>query len=406
MLTRTFDADVRVFFCPQFRYPVTDSQRPAYTPRGARRGRLTFYDEVHSKVYTVAERFPLQSGAVLERPQLVYETWGTLNAARDNAVLICHAFTGSSHAASHHPDDGEGWWETMFGPGCAFDPDRWFIICANVLGGCYGSTGPVSPDPQTGRPYGAKFPVLTIGDMVEAQHRLVRHLGVERLRGVIGGSMGGMQALLYSARYPDFVSACLPIAAADRLSPDGIAYHAVGRKAIMTDPGWNEGNYDPLDPPRTGLTIARQLAHITYLNHEAMERKFERHRAGEGGVGYGWAPEFEVERYLDHQGEIFADRFDPNSYLYLSRAMDYFDLGETEPLEEVLARIRARLLVVSYLTDGFFPLDDMRRLVRALKRAGVDTTSVELPSPNGHDTFLTDTDVIGPLVRDFLRNTP
>jgi homoserine O-acetyltransferase/O-succinyltransferase len=382
------------------------TSNPKYVPRGPASGKAIFYDPEHSQLFTLGEDFVLQSGQRLPQPQLVYETYGALNAAHDNAVLICHAFTGSAHAASHGPGNGPGWWEAMFGPGQAFDPDVDFIICANVLGGCYGSTGPLSPDPHTGKAYGARFPVITIGDMVDAQLRLVQSLGIERLRAVVGGSMGGMQALLWPLRYPDRVAAAIPIAAADRLSPDGIAYHAVGRAAIMNDPGWLGGDYDPQDPPRAGVAIARQLAHITYLNHEAMERKFGRLRPGGADVGFTWNAEFEVEHYLAHQGEAFATRFDPNCYLYLSRAMDYFDMGENEPLEEVFERIRARVFAINYLTDGLFPIEDARRTVRALKRAGVDTTSVELPSPNGHDTFLIETEVISPMIRAFIDHTP
>jgi homoserine O-acetyltransferase len=376
---------------------------PSYTPRGARRGEAVYYDPQSVRIFTVHDPFRLDSGAVLPEFALAYETYGELNAAKDNAILICHAFTGSSHAASHPGQDGYGWWQEMFGEGRAFDPTKHFIICSNVLGSCYGSTGPLSPDPATGKPYGARFPVVTIGDMAAAQRKLVHSFGISRLRAVIGGSMGGMQALLYGARYSAEVAACIPIACAASLSPDGIAYHAVGRRAIVVDPEWNNGDYDPENPPTRGLAIARQLAHITYLNHEAMERKFERHVAEGKPLAYNFEPEFEVERYLDYQGTSFVQRFDPNSYLYLSKAMDYFDLGAEEPLEEVLGRIQSRVLFVSYLTDGLFPIEDARLTVRALKRAGVNTTSVELPSPNGHDSFLTEIDVLSPMVRDFLR---
>jgi homoserine O-acetyltransferase/O-succinyltransferase len=382
------------------------TERPIYTPRGATRGDATFYDAAHVRFHDLPGDFTLQSGARLPSAVLAYETYGELNRARDNAVLICHAFTGSSHAASHGDGDGYGWWESMFGDGRAFDTAEHFVICANVLGGCYGSTGPLSRDTATGSRYGARFPVLTIGDMVEAQVDLIAGLGIERLRAVIGGSMGGMQALELAIRHPEKVAACIPIACADRLSPDGIAYHHVGRWAIMADPAWRGGDYPPESPPLTGLAIARQLAHITYLNHEAMERKFARETIGNRGFGFSFDAEFEVEGYLRHQGEVFVERFDPNSYLYLSRAMDYFDLGADAPLEDTLGRIQARVLAVNYLTDGLFPIEDARRMLRALKRAGVDTTSVELPSPNGHDTFLIETDVLAPMVRDFIQHAP
>lgn len=377
--------------------------RPAYEPRGARRGDAVYYDPDHVRFFDVGD-LRLDSGVILPRTLLAYETYGTLNAAKDNAVLICHAFTGSSHAAAHPSDAGFGWWEGMFGQGRAFDPERHFIICANVIGSCYGSTGPLSPKPDGKGAYGASFPVVTIDDMVRAQLALVDALGIGRLRAVIGGSMGGMQALAFGVRYPERVAGCIPIACAASLSPDGIAFHAVGRKAIMDDPAWKAGNYDPDHPPEHGLAIARQLAHITYLNHESMQRKFDRRTGDKGGIHFSFEAEFDVENYLVHQGEVFVQRFDPNSYLYLSRAMDYFDLGNAEPLEESFARITGRVLYVSYVTDGLFPIEDSRATARAMKRAGIDTTSIELPSPNGHDSFLTETDVLSPIVRDFIEH--
>lgn len=380
------------------------NERPSYEPRGTRRGDAVYYDGDHVKVFRSDAPFKLESGVELPRVEIAYETYGTLNAAKDNAVLICHAFTGSSHPASHNPGEGFGWWEGMFGPGRAFDPAERYIICSNVIGSCYGSTGPRSTPPGESRAYGARFPVVTIGDMVAAQKLLIDALGIGRLRAVIGGSMGGMQAFHWGIRYPDRVRGCIPIAAAAALSPDGVAYHAVGRKAIMDDPEWRGGDYDPENPPLHGLAIARQLAHITYLNHEAMQRKFDRRVVDGTPLGYGFDAEFEVENYLRYQGDTFVQRFDPNAYLYLSRAMDYYDLGSSEPLEEVFAKIRARVFFVSYSTDGLFPVEDSRLTVRALKRAGVDTTAVELPSPNGHDSFLTETEALSPLVRDFIEH--
>ncbi len=382
------------------------ANQPGYTPRGSTRGAATYYDAEHTRTFRFDTPFRLQSGAVLPRFELAYETYGELSATGDNAILICHAFTGSAHAAGHGEGDGYGWWEGMVGPGRAFDPQKHFIICSNVLGGCYGSTGPLSLEPGKDRHYGARFPVVTIEDMVDAQKLLLDSLGVSRLRSVVGGSMGGMQALSWAIRYPDAVAGCIPIGCAASLSPYGIAYHSVGRRAVMDDPEWNGGDYDPENPPLRGLMIARQLAHIIYLNHEAMQRKFERRVAGGNPVSFTFQPEFEVESYLAHQGETFVQRFDPNSYLYLSRAMDYFDLGAEQPLEELCSRIKARVFSISYEDDGQFPIEDARALVRALRRSGVDTTSLELPSPNGHDTFLTDTATLVPLVRDFIEHTP
>lgn len=375
-----------------------------YEPRGARRGDAVYYDSKNVRFLKDDVPLVLDSGAQLPGLEVAYETYGHLNEAKDNAVLICHAFTGSAHPARHGAEGGYGWWDGMFGANQAFDLDKLFVICTNVLGSCYGTTGPRSINPETGKPWGATFPVVTIGDMVESQKRVVDALGIDKLRAVVGGSMGGMLALMWIIRYPDRVAASIPIACADSLSPDGIAFHFIGRESIVNDKGWNGGCYDQENPPQEGLAVARQLAHISYLNHEAMERKFQRKVIGADGLQFKLDAEFEVEGYLKHQGSIFIERFDPNSYLYLSRAMDYFDLAHLGPLEELLAGYPGKIMSVSYLTDGLFPIEDARRMVRAMKRAGVNLTSVELPSPNGHDSFLTETDELSPLVRDFLEH--
>ncbi|MEM1061672.1 MAG: homoserine O-acetyltransferase, partial [Planctomycetota bacterium] len=339
-----------------------------------------------------------------------YETYGTLSPERDNAVFVCHALTGDAHAAGRYAeaDRKPGWWDGFIGPGRGLDTDELFVICANVLGGCRGTTGPGSTDPETGEPFGLTLPFLTIGDMVEVHVALARHLGIDRLLGVIGGSLGGMQVLEWVARHPEMVGAAVCLATAGKLSAQGIAFNAVGRRAVTVDPNFADGRYTPETPPATGLALARMIAHITYLSEASIELKFGRKLQDGDAFGYRLRDEteFQVESYLNYQGRRFVERFDANSYLYLTRAMDYFDLAaEHGSLEHALGRTDARFLVASYTTDWLFPTEQSRELVRALLATGRDVSFLEFDSPYGHDAFLIEQElprlasVVGPFLR-------
>lgn len=337
----------------------------------------------------------LDCGAVVAPLDVAYRTYGTLNAARSNAVLVCHALTGDQYLAERHPLTGKpGWWEAIVGPGKPIDTSRFFVICANVLGGCMGSTGPRAPmtdsDGNT-RPWGIDFPNITIRDMVRAQEKLVRHLGIERLLAVVGGSMGGMQALEWAATFPGMVHACAPIATAAHHSAQNIAFHEVGRAAIHSDPDWRGGRYWAEEGliPAKGLSVARMVAHITYLSEEALARKFGRRLRGASALTF-LEDVFEVESYLRHQGSTFVHRFDANSYLTITRAMDYFDLA-AESGGELAAAFRGtptRFFVASFSSDWLFPTSESRALVRALNAAAANVSFVEIKSDKGHDAFL------------------
>ena len=352
---------------------------------------------------------PLDCGRVLEGAQIAYRTWGRLDAARSNAVLICHALTGDQHVAGMHPASGKpGWWSLMVGPGKAIDPAEHFIICSNVIGGCMGSTGPASTDPATGRPYGLSFPVISIGDMVRAQAALLDVLGIARLRAVVGGSMGGMQALQWAAAHPERIGACVAIATASRHTAQNIAFHEVGRQAVMADPDWRGGGYlDAGLRPEKGLAVARMAAHITYLSEAALQRKFGRElqKGAESGLSWGFDADFQVESYLRHQGSAFVDRFDANAYLYITRAMDYFDLASA--CDGVLANSfkyarHVRFCLASFTSDWLYPTTESRAVVRALNAAGAHASFVEIESDKGHDAFLLDEPVLHEVVRGFM----
>jgi homoserine O-acetyltransferase len=357
-------------------------------------------------------RFPadavlrLDSGARIEGLEVAYKTYGQLNADRSNAVLICHALTGDQHVASPHPMTGKpGWWDKMVGPGLPLDPARHFIICSNVVGGCMGTTGPASTNPATGAPYGLAFPVITIPDMVRAQAMLVEALGVEKLFAVVGGSMGGMQVLQWAADYPDRLFAAVCIAAAPRHSAQNIAFHEVGRQAIMADPEWRGGDYASLGGrPEKGLAVARMAAHITYLSEPALQRKFGRELQRDG-LSWGFDADFQVESYLRHQGASFVDRFDANSYLYITRALDYFDLAAAHGgvLAQAFTRARhVRFCVFSFTSDWLYPTDESRAIVRALNAAGARTSFVEIDTDKGHDAFFLEEPVLREALRGFL----
>ena len=335
---------------------------------------------------------PLDSGVALDGVDVAYQTYGTLNAARSNAVLVCHALTGDQFLAQPHPITGKpGWWDNLVGPGKIVDTRRFFVICANVLGGCMGSTGPMQTNPATGEPYGVSFPVITVGDMVRAQVRLIDHLGIDVLFCVIGGSMGGMQVLEWAARYPSRVRNAIPIATAARHSAQNIAFHEVGRQAIMADPDWSGGDYLRMDKrPTRGLSVARMAAHITYLSEQALHRKFGRNLQDRATVTYGFEADFQVESYLRHQGISFVDRFDANSYLYITRAMDYFDLAAEYggTLAAAFVDSPVRFCVISFTSDWLFPTAESRQIVRALNAVAANVSFVEIESDKGHDAFL------------------
>jgi homoserine O-acetyltransferase/O-succinyltransferase len=336
----------------------------------------------------------MDSGASLAPLTIAYQTYGALNAAKSNALLICHALSGDQHVANPHPLTGRpGWWDTMVGPGRPFDTDRLFVICSNVIGGCMGSTGPASLNPRTGEPYGLDFPIVTIADMVRAQALLIDHLGIDTLLCVAGGSMGGMQVLQWAATYPDRVFAALPIATAARHSSQNIAFHEVGRQAIMADPDWRGGRYLVEGTrPGKGLAVARMAAHITYLSDSALHRKFGRNLQDRAARTFSFDADFQVESYLRHQGAIFVERFDPNSYLYMTRAMDYFDLAADYggSIASAFKGSRARFCVVSFTSDWLFPTSDSRPIVRALNAGGASVSFVEIETDRGHDAFLLD----------------
>ena len=348
----------------------------------------------------------LESGRRFGPITVRYETYGSLNDDRSNAILLLHAFSGDAHAAGRHaPEDRHpGWWDTMVGPGRAFDTDRYFVICSNVLGGCQGTTGPGSIDPATGRPYGLSFPVITIEDMVNVQYRLVRHLGIERLLAVAGGSMGGMQALQWAVSYPESVAGAIVLASTARLSAQGIAFNAVGRNAITSDERWNGGDYYGGEPPARGLAIARMVGHITYLSDASMHEKFGRRLQRRDEFGFDFSDQFEVESYLEYKGGSFVDRFDANTYLYLSKAIDYFDLGgKYGSLEEAFRNTTSKFLVVSFTSDWLYPSYQSKEIVVALMRRGKDVSYTELDCPYGHDSFLLETERQRPLISSFLR---
>ena len=354
----------------------------------------------------------LDGGALLSPVEIAYETYGTLNADASNAVLICHALTGDQHVASPHPVTGKpGWWARMVGPGKPFDPARHFIVCANVLGSCMGSSGPATIDPATSAPWGMAFPVITIRDMVRAQALLLDHLGIAVLQAVVGGSMGGMQALSWPATFPERVRAAVVIASTARHTAQNIAFHEVGRQAVMADPKWRGGAYYDLgDPPAAGLAVARMAAHITYLSEAGLTEKFGRRLQArpdrpDGAISFGFDADFQIESYLRHQGISFVDRFDANSYLYITRAMDYFDLGGEHGghLANAFRATKARFCLVSFDTDWLYPTAQSRAVVHALNAAGAPVSFVELSSPYGHDAFLLDAPEMNRVVDGFLR---
>lgn len=375
-------------------------------PKLARAAMPTFTETTFT-VETQTATFPslmLDCGITLLDVDVAYETYGTLNASRTNAILVLHAFSGDAHAAGIHRDSGQpGWWASMIGPGLAFDTDRYFIISSNVLGGCRGTTGPISFDPATGDRYAMRFPVITIGDMVRLQKELIDHLGIERLLAVAGGSMGGMQALEWTVAFPDRVAAAIPIAATSRHSAQQIAFNEVGRQAIMADPDWNEGNYYDAKPPARGLAIARMVGHITYMSDASMREKFGRRLRDRDAFGFDFSADFEVESYLRYRGSQFVNRFDANSYLYITKAMDYFDLAAGRGgLASAFERTSARFLVLSFTSDWLYPTYQSLETLSALRSRNIDAAFCELTSTYGHDAFLLEAKEQSDMISGFL----
>jgi homoserine O-acetyltransferase len=363
---------------------------------------------VTPKSIQIDEAVRLESGQSFGPVTVTYETYGELNEARSNAVLIAHAFSGDAHAAGVHSaeDSHPGWWDHMIGPGKAFDTRKYFVICSNVLGGCQGTTGPGSIDPATGKPYALSFPVVTIEDMVRVQARVLDSLGIERLLAVAGGSMGGMQAIEWAVAYPERVRSVIVLAATARLSAQAIAFNAVGRNAVMSDPRWNGGNYYGGEQPARGLAIARMVGHITYLSDQSMGMKFGRKLQEREQYGFDFADQFAVESYLEYQGDKFVDRFDANSFIYLTKAIDYYDLaGRFGSLEAAFRNTQARFLVISFSSDWLYPSYQSKEMVFALTKEGKDVSYTELSSPYGHDSFLLESARQTPLISAFLEHS-
>ena len=359
-----------------------------------------------ARAVTLPGPLMLDGGGSLAPLEIAYETYGTLNEDCSNAILICHALTMDQYVASEHPLTGKpGWWTSMVGPGKPIDTDRYFVICTNVLGSCMGSAGPASAA-EDGQPYAMRFPVITIRDMVRAQAMLVDHLGLEALEAVSGGSMGGMQVLQWAACYPDRVRSAVAIATAARHSAQNIAFHEVGRQAIMADPNWRGGDYySDGEQPTKGLSVARMAAHITYLSEEGLTEKFGRRLQARDAKSFGFDADFQIESYLRHQGISFVDRFDANSYLYITRAMDYFDLAEEHGglLANAFAGSNTRFCVISFDSDWLYPTNEAKMIVRALNAGGAEVSFVELSSPFGHDAFLLDTPGMNDVIDGFLK---
>jgi homoserine O-acetyltransferase len=360
---------------------------------------------VQPQYMTWEEPLVLDSGETLAPVTLAYETYGELSPARDNAILLLHAFSGDAHAAGrqHVTDRKPGWWDDMVGPGRPFDTNRYFVICSNVIGGCQGSTGPMSINPETGEPYGTDFPVVTIADMVRAQARLLDGLGIDTLHAVAGGSMGGFQALEWATAYPQRVRNTILLATTARSSAQTVAWNAIGRRAIMSDPNWRRGHYYGAEPPLHGLATARKIGHITYLSEPSLEDRFGRDFQESSGPRFSLEQEFEIESYLEYQGDSFVQRFDANSYLYISKAMDYWDLpARYGSLEAALARSTARFLLLSFSSDWLYPTAESQAIADTLRNLERDVTHIDLPSNAGHDAFLVEHAAQSPIIEEFL----
>jgi homoserine O-acetyltransferase len=361
---------------------------------------------VETKFFTFCEppqEFVLKNGGKLGPLTLAYETYGQLNSERSNAVLILHALTGDAHAAGFHEGDTKpGWWDNMIGPGKAFDTNKYFVICSNVLGGCRGSTGPSSINPKTGKEYGLDFPVLTLQDMVKAQKYLIEHLGIKKLLATAGGSMGGMQTLIWAVLFPEIVHSSIIISTNAKHTAQQIAFHVVARQAIMSDPDWQNGNYYGKSKPSRGLALARMIGHITYMSDHSMQDKFGRNQISQEKVGHDFSSDFEVESYLKYRGGSFVNRFDANSWLYISKAVDYFDLAEDKDLQTALSNVKSEFLVISFSSDWLYPPSQTKQIVRALRANNADVTDVEINASYGHDAFLVEVTNQSKIIKHFL----
>ncbi|MDO5852147.1 MAG: homoserine O-acetyltransferase [Methanobacteriaceae archaeon] len=358
---------------------------------------------VEKKFYTIKEDLNLESNAILKNPTIAYETYGTLNTQKNNAILICHPLTADSHVAGYNKKKEKGWWDIIIGPEKAIDTNKYYVICSNVLGGCKGTTGPKSINPETNEEYGLNFPIVTILDMIKAQKKLITHLDIQQLFAVIGGSMGGMQVLQWCVSYPSMVKNAIAIATSAYSTAQQIAFNEVGRRSIIDDPKWNHGQYyKNLKTPDKGLALARMIAHITYLSKESMLKKFSRNLQDKEEYSFNFETEFQVESYLKHQGNTFTKRFDANSYLYLTKAFDYFDLRENKSLEDGLKSIKTRLLLVGISSDWLFSIKDMKKILMALNKNNADVKYAELNSEYGHDAFLIESGQLTYMISNFL----
>ncbi|MBR0473272.1 MAG: homoserine O-acetyltransferase [Methanosphaera sp.] len=359
---------------------------------------------VETQYYTLEEDLKLETGNILKTPTIAYETYGTLNAQKSNAIYVCHALTGDAHAAGWHDNDKKpGWWNIIIGPGKPLDTNKYFIICSNVIGSCKGSTGPSSINPDTGKEYGLDFPIVTIADMVSAQKKLMDHLEITQLYAVIGGSMGGMQVLEWTISHPEMIRNAIMIASGAYSTPQQIAFNAVERRSITEDPNWNKGNYYHTDKiPEQGLSVARMIGHITYLSNESMYEKFGRRLQDKNDFSYDFSNEFQVESYLEYQGFSFTKKFDANSYLYLTKALDYFDVRKNNSLEEGLKSVRAKMLIMSITSDWLYTHEHMEEIVQALRANNVDVTYSKLNSEYGHDAFLIENGQMNYIISNFL----
>ena len=352
---------------------------------------------------TFDEPLVLESGASISPVTIAYETYGRLNREKSNAILVCHAFSGNAHAAGYHAgDDRPGWWDTIIGPGKALDTDDYYVICSNILGGCNGTTGPASIDPKTGERYGLSFPIITVADMINLQKRLIDHFGIQQLLAVVGGSMGGMQALQWSVSYPEMVRKVVAIATTARSTPQQIAFNEVGRQAIMSDPKWNKGEYSNGTIPERGLALARMIGHITYLSDDSMHNKFGRNLQNKEAIGYDFSTEFQVQSYLHHQGESFTRRFDANSYLYITKAIDYFDLSVNGSLAAGFSKAGSAFLVISVSSDWLYPPYQSEEIVSALTANDIEVQYCEIRSNYGHDAFLLESGQLNYMISQFL----